>query len=55
MNTSEIYQVVSIFTNISIIIVGIKIVRHLTRMEFKVDMMWNVFEHKFNIESKEPG
>lgn len=39
----------TVITNIGIIIVGFKIVRHLSRMEFKVDLMWEAFERKFKL------
>jgi hypothetical protein len=46
----DILRLSTVITNIGIIIIGFKIVRHITRMEFKVDMMWNAFEKKFNTE-----
>lgn len=48
--TQELFQWVSIATNLSIVIVGIKLVRHLTRMEFRVNTMWNTFSKKFGID-----
>ena len=43
-------QILSVATNVSILIVGIKLVRHLTRIEFKVDMMWAEFMRKIDIK-----
>jgi hypothetical protein len=40
-------QIISILTNIGLLGVGIKLVRHLTRIEFKVEMMWGVFVRRF--------
>ncbi len=47
MTLPELIQIVTIGTNISIIVVGIKLVRHISRMEFKVDTMWSVFIRRF--------
>jgi hypothetical protein len=41
-------QGLSILTNVGVFIVGIKLVRHLTGIEFKVDMMWKHFEKEIN-------
>ena len=40
-------DVLSVGTNISILIVGLKLVRHLSRIEFKVETMWSIFMKKF--------
>jgi hypothetical protein len=38
---------VGIATNFTIIVTGIKLIRHLSRMELKVEMMWGVFMRQF--------
>jgi hypothetical protein len=45
-------EFISVATNISILIVGIKLVRHMSRMELKVEMMWDVFMHKFRLDKE---
>jgi hypothetical protein len=48
-------SILSVVTNISIIAVGIKLIRHISRMEMKVDLMWMVFVRRFggsNLESE---
>lgn len=47
INQEVILQLLSITTNISIIIVGIRLVRHMARIEFKVELMWSVFINRF--------
>ena len=42
-------QAVNLGANVSIIVVGLRLIRHLSRMEFKVDLMWATFSHKFNV------
>jgi len=42
-------EIVNLVANIGIIVVGMKIVRHLTRMEMRVSMMWNEFKRRFEI------
>ena len=48
-------ELVSVLSNISMVIVGVKLVRHLSRIEFRVDTMWKVFmkEHFKTEESEE--
>jgi hypothetical protein len=45
-------ELFSIGTNFSLLIVGIKLVRHLTQIEFKVDMMWGVFQRRFGTRTE---
>lgn len=45
-------QLLSVGTNFSILIVGIKLIRHLSRMELKVDTMWDAFIKRFGITEK---
>lgn len=47
MTTADWIQLVSVITNVSIIAVGIKLIRHISRMEMKVDLMWMVFVRRF--------
>jgi hypothetical protein len=35
--------VINIATLISMLVIGFKVMRHMTRMEFKVDLMWSRF------------
>lgn len=37
-------QILTIGTNLSIIILCIKVIRHISKLEFKVELMWMVFE-----------
>lgn len=43
-------QILTVGTNLSLLIIGIKVIRHLTRMEFRVGMMWHDFlkRHKMS-------
>ena len=43
----------SVITNISILAMGIRLVRHLSHIELKVDTMWKVFISKFDIKIKD--
>ena len=45
-------EVFSIGTNFSILVVGIKLVRYLATIEFKVDMMWGVFQRRFGTRTE---
>ena len=36
-------QLSAIVTNITVIIVGVKLVRYLSRMELKIDTLWDIF------------
>jgi predicted transcriptional regulator len=45
-------EIFSIGTNFSILIVGIKLVRYLAQIEFKVDMMWGVFQRRFGTRTE---
>ena len=47
MPTTNWINILSVITNISIIAVGIKLIRHISRMEMKVDLMWMVFVRRF--------
>lgn len=42
----------SILTNFSIILLGIKLIRHVTEIEFKVNMMWGVFQRRFGTRTE---
>lgn len=46
-------QAISILTNLGIIGVGAKLIRHLSRMEFKVETMWSVFMRRFGGRSED--
>jgi len=35
--------------NIGVVVVGVKIIRHLTRMELRVSLMWAEFKKRFHI------
>lgn len=41
MTTQEVAQWIQSGTNLAVLGVGIKLVRHLSRMELKVDTMWD--------------
>jgi len=43
-------SLLSVGTNLSVLFVGIKLVRHLTKIEIKVEMMWSVFMKRFGGE-----
>lgn len=55
--TNDWVQFISIGTNLTIILVGVKLVRLVSRMELKVDTMWGVFVRRFGTrtESHEEG
>ena len=40
-------QVLSLATNASVVIVGVKVIRLISRMELKVDTMWSAFTKRF--------
>ena len=48
-------QILAVVTNISILLIGIRLVRHLTRLEIRVEMMWEVFAKRFNVKMTEPA
>lgn len=48
-------QLVSIGINFAMLLVGIRLVRHLSNLEFKVDMMWNVFVRRFGDGKEKEG
>lgn len=39
----SVLEFISIGSNLAMVGVGIKLVRHLAKIEFRVDMMWKVF------------
>lgn len=45
-------QLFSVISNISIVLVGVKLIRHISRLEFKVDMMWGVFVRRYGTRSE---
>lgn len=51
---AEIISIVSIVTNMALVLTGVKLVRHLSHLEFKVDMMWGVFVRKFGDRIEDP-
>lgn len=40
-------NILSVGTNVSILMVGMKLVRQFSRIELKVETMWSVFMRKF--------
>jgi hypothetical protein len=44
MNTTNLISILSILTNFTVLIVGVQLIRHLSRIEFKVEMLWKHFE-----------
>lgn len=42
-------QILSVATNISLLVVGVKLVRYISRMELKVDTMWVDFIHRHKV------
>jgi hypothetical protein len=55
ISTLEFSAILQAFTNITLIITMAKLIRHLSRMELKVEMMWRVFSKKFDIEDEPSG
>jgi hypothetical protein len=39
----EVIGLASVSTNLLVLLVGIRLVRHVTRIEIKVEMMWDEF------------
>jgi hypothetical protein len=39
--------IISTGLNLSILIIGFKVIRQISQIEFKVNLMWTVFERKF--------
>lgn len=44
-----ILQIVDVATNLTIIMIGFKLTRHMTRMEMKVELMWSRFRRAFDL------
>lgn len=40
-------QLLSIATNLTVILTGVKLIRYVSRIEMKVEMMWGVFIRQF--------
>lgn len=47
--TTYVYQILDLVTNMSVIVVVVKLIRHITRMELKVEIMWERFKRLFDI------
>jgi hypothetical protein len=43
---NNLIQIATLISNISIVAVGVKLTRHLSRMEFKVELMWEEFNKR---------
>jgi hypothetical protein len=43
----DLIQIISVGTNLGLLIVGLKLVRHLTQLESKVDTMWSFLSKKY--------
>lgn len=54
MTSSEWIQIFTIITNSALVLAALKLVRHITRVEFKVDLMWEAFSRKFGIINTTP-
>lgn len=48
-------QLISAIVNVSILVIGIKLTRHISRMEMKVDLMWIVFQRRFGTREEGKG
>ena len=48
-------QILTAITNVGVLTVGVKLVRHLSRMELKVETMWAVFMRRFGQRENEPS
>lgn len=44
---------ISLATWITILVLGVKVVQHATRIEMKVDLMWSVFELRYGDDHHE--
>ena len=38
------FQILSLGLNTALLLIGIKATHHLTKLEFKIEMMWDFFE-----------
>lgn len=47
MQVSDWVGIASIVTNFSIVLVGVRLIRHITRVEYQVELMWGVFVRRF--------
>lgn len=45
-------QLSNVVVNLGIVVVGIKLIRHISRIEMKVELMWEAFRTKFLGEQK---
>lgn len=46
------FQVINTGINVALLIVAVQITRHMTRLEFKVDLMWLVFSKKYGTDEQ---
>lgn len=46
----DMLQIISIGTNLALLIVGMKLTRHLTQLETKVDTMWRFLSKKYGFK-----
>lgn len=46
-------QIINTGLNVALLLVAIQVTRHMTRLEFKVDLMWTAFSRKYGTEMLE--